>query len=646
MKRTQGEITVFLGMILLCVWALLCGLTESARTAGARCYLRHGLNSAMDSLMSQYHRKLWQQYRILGLEYGQNGELEQEFEEFLQPYLEADNWYPFELEAVEEPEVKPLTGENGKILERQITDYMKYGLLGTVWDELTEGEAQELLRNVKEASAVKEVAERYESHSREALRLEERLEDIRDSLLRQEEKWSQGLKELEDADGGGFLRESDELVRELEKIPSLVERYQKEADRLAAKLSESQSFYRERRQEIGSEAAAGLEDEMEAYETYISKDGERRREVEALTGAAKASISYAESVMDEARQVQEYIREWEPEDEDDELDEDALWEPVTRSWNRFPLLKLEIVSGVEDQEKAGLLEQAAALFSGNLLPLVMPEGKTVSQKKPDLTAAPSIQIGGAAKGEGASLTDRLMMGEYVLRFFNRYDSPGEEGGGCAYEMEYILFGNAGDPENLEEMAASLIGLRHGLNLVHILSDSQKREAARSLAAAIVGGIGLLPLVGVVSFLIMGIWALGEALWDVRILLNEGKVPLLKNMESWKLGLENLLDLGKSGGLDGMDGSGEGSGLDYRGYSRLFLFAGHDAQMDYRIMDMIQANLRLEQEDFRIGSCGDQVDLKAQVCGKHVFFHLGLWKSLFGQDGGTYRMTMAVSGGYD
>ena len=212
MKRTQGEITVFLGMILLCVWALLCGLTESARTAGARCYLRHGLNSAMDSLMSQYHRKLWQQYRILGLEYGQNGELEQEFEKFLQPYLEADNWYPFELEAVEEPEVKPLTGENGKILERQITDYMKYGLLGAVWDELTEGEAQELLRTVKEASAVKEVAERYESHSREALRLEERLEDIRGSLLRQEEKWSQGLKELEDADGGGFLRESDELV--------------------------------------------------------------------------------------------------------------------------------------------------------------------------------------------------------------------------------------------------------------------------------------------------------------------------------------------------------------------------------------------------------------------------------------------------
>lgn len=34
--RKRGEITVFLTMILVCVWALLCGLVESARTAGAR----------------------------------------------------------------------------------------------------------------------------------------------------------------------------------------------------------------------------------------------------------------------------------------------------------------------------------------------------------------------------------------------------------------------------------------------------------------------------------------------------------------------------------------------------------------------------------------------------------------------------------
>ena len=58
--RKRGEITVFLTMILVCVWALLCGLVESARTAGARCYLRQALDSSMDSLFGQYHRKLWE----------------------------------------------------------------------------------------------------------------------------------------------------------------------------------------------------------------------------------------------------------------------------------------------------------------------------------------------------------------------------------------------------------------------------------------------------------------------------------------------------------------------------------------------------------------------------------------------------------
>lgn len=644
MKRTRGEITIFLGLILLSVWALLCGLAESARTAAARYYLRHGMNSAMDSLMSQYHRELWEQYRILGLEYGQNGELEREFEGFLKPYLEADNWYPMELVKVEPPAIVSLTDEGGAILERQVTDYMRYGLLSAVWDEVTEGEAQELVKAVKEADAVKEIAERYETHSREALRLEERLEAIYNSLGDQEESWSRGLERLEEADGSGFLRESKELIEELEGIPPLVDRYQKEADSLNSRLEESRDLYGERKKDLSGGAAAALEEEIQRYETYISKDGERRKEVEALTEAAAEAIEYGKTAMDEARQVQEYISRWEPEDEDDELDEEELWEPVKRRWERCPLLKLGVQFGVADQEKAGLQEQAAALFSGKLVHLVLPEGRTASQRRPDLTGAPSLLVNGGEEGKGLSLMDRVMMGEYVLRFFNRYDAVRQEPGCCQYEMEYILFGNVGDSENLEEMAGSLMKLRHGMNLLHILSDGEKREAARNLAAAIVGGTGLLPLVGVTAFLIMGVWALGEALWDVRTLLNEGRVPLLKTRETWKLGLDQLLTPGSVMGWES-EASQEESGLDYRGYSRLFLLAGHDVQMDYRIMDMIQSNLRMGQEDFRMILCGDQVNLKAEVCGKHVFFNLGLWKSLVGRDGGTYKMKLAVSGRY-
>ena len=51
----KGEITVFLALILISICALLCGIAESVRTAGARCYLRMAVDSSMDSLMAQWN---------------------------------------------------------------------------------------------------------------------------------------------------------------------------------------------------------------------------------------------------------------------------------------------------------------------------------------------------------------------------------------------------------------------------------------------------------------------------------------------------------------------------------------------------------------------------------------------------------------
>ena len=65
----RDRITIFLSMILLCVFGLICSLLESARMAGERCYLEMAAYSALDSVMSQYHLPLWEEYRVLGVEY-------------------------------------------------------------------------------------------------------------------------------------------------------------------------------------------------------------------------------------------------------------------------------------------------------------------------------------------------------------------------------------------------------------------------------------------------------------------------------------------------------------------------------------------------------------------------------------------------
>ena len=74
--HNNGHITVFLSLTLLCIVSLMCGLLESARTAGTRWYLKIAADSAMDSVFSRYHREAWDKYRIFLLEDKSGNDLE------------------------------------------------------------------------------------------------------------------------------------------------------------------------------------------------------------------------------------------------------------------------------------------------------------------------------------------------------------------------------------------------------------------------------------------------------------------------------------------------------------------------------------------------------------------------------------------
>ena len=92
--RYRGEITVFLSLTLICVLSLVLGLVESARTAGARLYLRMASDSAVSSVMSYYNRNLWDRYQLLFLEYESEAAIKETFGRYLDFYLEQANMYP------------------------------------------------------------------------------------------------------------------------------------------------------------------------------------------------------------------------------------------------------------------------------------------------------------------------------------------------------------------------------------------------------------------------------------------------------------------------------------------------------------------------------------------------------------------------
>ena len=109
----SGSITIYLALSTVLLAALFLSAVEAARTQGARLYLTQLVNSGIDSLFSQYHRKLWEDYRLLGLEHYSEEQLCEEFQGFTDPYLEADNYYPMSIGEVSVSDETVLTDLEG-----------------------------------------------------------------------------------------------------------------------------------------------------------------------------------------------------------------------------------------------------------------------------------------------------------------------------------------------------------------------------------------------------------------------------------------------------------------------------------------------------------------------------------------------------
>lgn len=86
---------------------------------GARWYLQMAASSAMDSVFSQYHRGLWDNYRLLFAEYESGEEIEADFAGFLTPYLETDNWYPMALQETQAEEIVGLRTDMENIWKKR-----------------------------------------------------------------------------------------------------------------------------------------------------------------------------------------------------------------------------------------------------------------------------------------------------------------------------------------------------------------------------------------------------------------------------------------------------------------------------------------------------------------------------------------------
>ena len=97
-KNYSASITVFLSLSFVLIAALILTITESARTIAQKYYMQTALNSAMESLFSEFHRPLWENYRIYALEFRDDDLLKEELQSFIKPYSDARNLFPAKIE--------------------------------------------------------------------------------------------------------------------------------------------------------------------------------------------------------------------------------------------------------------------------------------------------------------------------------------------------------------------------------------------------------------------------------------------------------------------------------------------------------------------------------------------------------------------
>jgi len=159
------------------------------------------------------------------------------------------------------------------------------------------------------------------------------------------------------------------------------------------------------------------------------------------------------------------------------------------------------------------------------------------------------RIGKLLSSAGEALIKSLYVNEYIVSAFKNanMENTGTMGISLAGfpkesfyekgEVEYIIFGAKKEKINVFLARSSIFGIRMGLNLIHIYTDTEKTAAALT-AANIIAGWSAFGVPIVKNLILIG-WAAGESWLDVEKINKGEPVPVYKTKNTWELDLKSL-----------------------------------------------------------------------------------------------------------
>lgn len=117
----------------------------------------------------------------------------------------------------------------------------------------------------------------------------------------------------------------------------------------------------------------------------------------------------------------------------------------------------------------------------------------------------------------------VLFHSYLMTHFSDYLEENGEGA-LSYELEYLIAGKSADRDNLFSVVMQLCMLRTVLHFISIYTDSARKSVAEQAALAACGIIGLPALKSIITFLLLFVWAVEEAVIDTAALLQGKSLP--------------------------------------------------------------------------------------------------------------------------
>lgn len=334
----------------------------------------------------------------------------------------------------------------------------------------------------------------------------------------------------------------------------------------------------------------------------------------------KIGLAFAEEIMRNVQAVLECEQESAGLQEQRQEIEAQINEEVKQKEESLPVEKrlVETENGVEEIEvkpqitRDNPADAVNATRGFSILQLVIKDRTALSYQ----TITPSNYVSGRElhKGSGRqqeikypdSFLDTVIFNEFILEKCGSYTNLLDKSL-LKYQVEYVIAGRPGDEENLKNIVTRLLLIREAANVLYLLSDGGKMAEIQALSTTL-SLIAMMPEIEpLVRYSILFAWAYAESVQDVKILLEKGKVPLVKSSSTWRMSLENITKY-KDCLVEGKNSEG----LSYEDYLRVLLCLTDEAAVSMRLMDVMEMDIRKTagNENFRLDGCIDSFEMLA------------------------------------